>query len=295
LIGSEETVQLQNARPRAALVALGATTGDIVADRPVRVAICVLGNVLVLGFWVVLWVTAPRSMWAVPLVLGAAILFNGVLVFRFMFRIDYPAAAVAGSRIVFRIVAESPGQGPLRPGSSCPHFVEFDRDDIREVSGHDIEIVSPGPRRTRGYFVRLLLHPRAEAELWQALASSPLHLEPRFASFSWLIGLGQSGEVFFKWHDTFTPPLHEWLGRLSQKFRGVEPSVRKTSLDLTGFARMTDVEQKSAIRTLTALNYKLSGLLLVRYAKKMTVDQSIRFLQDAIEHPTPTDKLEIKP
>jgi hypothetical protein len=220
-----------------------------------------------------------RSFIGIAGLLAAGLLLaNGAVLLWRKGSVGYPVASITGSKLVLRFIADSFAP-PLKPPPNP--FVEFDPSEINGISGHEIEIIWPGPRRTRGHWVLLRLDQKTDAALLEALRPLLQH-PPRL----WLLGPGQQGEFFVPWYDTFRPPIGEWLGQLSQTWDGVDVQIQKSTLNPSAFAGMREEEQKSAIRKLNALNYRLSAMLLVRSYKNLSIEQADRFIRDAVEHPS---------
>jgi len=235
----------------------------------------VLGNVLVLGFIIAFW---NKSVLAAASSVGVLVTFNIVMLVKRIGSVGYPVSVLTGSKLTLRFIADSGSIGPLKVSPSSPRFVELDADEIKGISGDEIEVTRPGSKKTRGLWVNLRLTKSASEALLEALRQLP-----QKPARLWLLAPGQADEFFLRWYETFTPTLPEWLAVLARSRYAVDVEVHRMPLDLTGFATMSDEEQKTAIRKLNALNLGPSALLMVKNVKKLSMEESDRFIKSAFE------------
>jgi hypothetical protein len=235
----------------------------------------IIGNVLLLGLIVAFW-NEPKI--AKVCTAGVLVVFNIAMVVRRAGSVGYPVSVATSSHLILRVVADSTYLGLLKVNPSSPSFVELEAEDIKGISGRETEIVWPGSKRTRGLWVHLSLSSTASEAMLHALGKFPKK-PVRLGLFA----PGEPTEFVLRWYATFNPPLREWLAALRQSWGIVDVEIQKTTLDLTGFAVMSDQDQKVAIRKLNALNFGPAALLLVRSAKKLSLEESDRFIKSAFE------------
>ncbi len=239
-----------------------------------------------IGRWTPLYFNTPVVLLAIlaafihsepifVLVVAAAALANGLLLFRYLSRVGHWIAFVTSTDVLFRLTAEPVILKFTQNEQSRPCAVTFPFRELIYISVCECTIQWTQTRKSHDTWVVVKLCPEATLSLHTALGSWDKKMMLQY----WILSFLAKDELLFRWNSTFIPSAHDFVRSLSQS-SGL--SVRETehaSLALNNFVALADGEQRAAIRQLVRLGFRQSALLIVMRAKRLSIEESSREIE----------------
>ena len=246
-----------------------------VKDRRVPVWFWTCCNIVVLS---IVGLVRNHSL-AIILAIAGLLLLNGVIFFLIASSVGNPVVIIHSTGISFRIRANSISTilGLSRVAKVTPQFVTFAFDEIKHISAYKIEVrYRHGPPQS-GDWLWVQPHQQAETELFESLKrllEGPQTL--------WILTPHQSNGFYFRWFDSFKPPIENWITELGRHCEFVDTAIRNDEVDARDFGKIGFSAQADIVRRLKALGFGPGAVLLIMSETGVSAESADRFLRNAI-------------